>query len=179
MFDPNDINAKDEYWMQRALELAYEAEEKGEVPVGAILIHSEEEYEFASAHNTPIQDNDPTAHAEINAIRRACGYINNYRVLGSTLYVTLEPCSMCAGAIVHARIERVVFGAYDKRAGACGSVMNLLNHPDLNHKVEIRGGVLEEDCSRLMSNFFKEKRGQVICFDGKARKKKEAVTEEE
>lgn len=147
---------QDIYWMQRALELAKQGQAQGEVPVGAVLI--QQDIELAADCNTPISHNDPTCHAEMNVIRKAATRIQNYRLLDTTLYVTLEPCSMCAGAIIQARIKRVVFGAFDLKAGAGGSVINILSMPQLNHHPEITGGVLKEACGSLLTEFFKEKR---------------------
>lgn len=128
----------DERWMQKAIELATEGNKQGEVPVGAVLV--QQGSILAAAYNTPILNQDPTAHAEINVIRQAAQKIGNYRILNSTLYVTLEPCCMCAGAIIQARISRVVFGAFDKKAGGCGSVFNLLAAPEVNHRPNVLGG---------------------------------------
>ena len=146
----------DECWMQQAIQLAQEGEKQGEVPVGALLVQQGKV--LASAYNTPILDKDPTGHAEINVIRKAAQSLNNYRILDSTLYVTLEPCCMCAGAIIQARISRVVFGAFDKKAGACGSVFNMLAAPEVNHHPEVLGGVLQEACSSMLTKFFQAKR---------------------
>lgn len=147
----------DERWMQRAIELAKHAESIGEVPVGAVIVNNDEI--IAEAYNQPIACHDPTAHAEIQALRSAANKIKNYRIAGdNTLYVTLEPCVMCAGAIIHARIQRVVFGAYDPKAGAAGSVFEILGTNKLNHLVDVSGGVLEDQCSELLKNFFKARR---------------------
>lgn len=143
--------------MQYAIALATQAEIMGEVPVGAVIVNNNEI--IAEAYNQPIQNNDPTAHAEIVALRSAAEKIQNYRIVGdNTLYVTLEPCVMCAGAIIHARIKRVVFGAFDPKAGAAGSVFSVLGTEQLNHKVEVQGGVLESECSGLLKSFFKARR---------------------
>jgi tRNA(adenine34) deaminase len=147
---------RDEYWMQCAIKQASQAESQGEVPVGAVLVKDDEL--IASGFNQPIQDTDPTAHAEIVVLRRAANIINNYRIPGTTLYVTLEPCAMCAGAIMHARIERVVFGAYDARAGAVQSVFQLFDETRLNHHVAYCGAVLQDQCSNQMKEFFRNKR---------------------
>ncbi|MCS5708255.1 tRNA adenosine(34) deaminase TadA [Candidatus Berkiella cookevillensis] len=147
---------QDIYWMQRALELAKQGQAQGEVPVGAVLI--QEDTELAAEYNTPISHNDPTCHAEMNVIRKAATRLQNYRLLDTTLYVTLEPCCMCAGAIIQARIKRVVFGAFDLKAGASGSVINILSMPQLNHHPEIVGGILKESCGSLLTEFFKKKR---------------------
>ena len=143
--------------MELALQEAKKAEQIGEVPVGAILVSENEEI-LAAAHNLTIQLVDPTAHAEILALRKAALEINNYRLLNTTLYVTVEPCIMCMGAIVHARISRVVFGATDPKWGAAGSLYNVAEDDRLNHRVEIIAGVRAEDCRRLIQDFFRAKR---------------------
>lgn len=150
--------ASDEQWMQHALNLAREAETHDEVPVGAVVVLSDEI--IGQGWNQPISSCDPTAHAEVVALRAAAGTLNNYRLPGSTLYVTLEPCAMCAGAIVHARVERVVFAVHDPRAGAAGSVFNILQNESLNHRTEISSGIMAEDCRRIIQTFFKNKRGK-------------------
>ncbi len=147
---------QDVYWMHRAIEMAKIGQSKGEVPVGAVLVKDQEA--LALGFNQPIQNQDPTHHAEMQVIRQAAQKIDNYRILDSTLYVTLEPCSMCAGAIIQARIARVVFGAFEPKAGACGSVMNILAHPKLNHHPIVQGGMLEQPCANLLKEFFKLKR---------------------
>jgi len=126
------------------------------VPVGAIIIMNGEV--ISKSHNKSISQNDPTSHAEINALRNAASKVRNYRLTGATLYVTLEPCAMCYGAIVHARITRLVFGAYDPKTGVCGSSIKLHEQACFNHSPEITGGVLEEDCSLILKDFFKERR---------------------
>lgn len=143
-------------WMNLALELARKAEAEGEVPVGAVLVLNGEL--IGEGWNQPISGNDPTAHAEIQAMRDAAQRISNYRLLDTTLYVTLEPCPMCAGAMVHARVSRVVFGATDPRTGAAGSVFNLLQAESLNHQAEVEGGVLAYECSTMLRDFFRKKR---------------------
>jgi tRNA(adenine34) deaminase len=143
-------------WMRHALALARYAEEEGEVPVGAVLVQNGEM--IGEGWNCPIAANDPTAHAEIQAIRAASHSLNNYRLVGTTLYVTLEPCAMCAGAIIQARVRRVVFGAFDPKGGAAGSVLNVLPGDRLNHKVESQGGVLAESCGMIISAFFRARR---------------------
>lgn len=155
-FEVAQVN--DDYWMQRALTLAAEAERCGEVPVGAVIVVNNEE--IASAYNTPITDHDPTAHAELKALRLAGQKIGNYRLVDATLYVTLEPCPMCAGAMVHARVRRLVFGAHDTKTGAAGSCMQLVAHSSLNHQIEITGGVLDAQCADTISGFFKKRREQ-------------------
>ena len=147
----------DKWWMQYALNLAQQAAAEEEVPVGAVIVKDGEL--LAEGWNRPIGDHDPTAHAEIQALRAAAAKVSNYRLPGSTLYVTLEPCPMCAGAIVHARVERVVFGTPDPRTGAGGSIFNLLQAPELNHRCEITAGVLAEACGELLRDFFRKRRG--------------------
>ena len=146
----------DFHWMSRALELAREAERMGEVPVGAVLVFNNEC--VAEAWNQPIAAHDPSAHAEMLALRQAGQKLGNYRLNDTTLYVTLEPCAMCAGAIIHARVARVVYGATDPRAGAGGSVFQILDSGKLNHRVQITGGVLESACTAILQDFFKNKR---------------------
>ena len=146
----------DEQLMKLALQEAQKSKELYEVPVGAIVVMNDEV--ISKAHNQPIFQNDPTSHAEINALRNAANKVGNYRLTGATLYVTLEPCAMCYGAIVHARITRLVFGAYDSKTGVCGSSSNLHEQACFNHTPNIKGGVLEEDCSLILKDFFKEKR---------------------
>ncbi len=148
--------AEDLKWMQAALCEAQRAEVEGEVPVGAVVVR--EGRLVARAHNRPIRLRDPTAHAEILALRRAARKLANYRLTGCDLYVTIEPCAMCASAMTHARIRRVVYGADDPKAGAAGSAFEVLNHRKANHRVEVRGGVLHEDCGRLLREFFRERR---------------------
>ena len=143
---------EDEKWMSLALEQARKAEEEGEVPVGAVLV--KDGLLIAKAHNQPISTNDPTAHAEIQLLRAAGKKLKNYRLTGTSLYVTLEPCAMCLGAIMHARVEHVVFGAYDPKSGVCGSSENLIEAKFFNHKITLTSGVLENECSKLLKNFF-------------------------
>jgi len=142
--------------MRRALELARAAEASGEVPVGAVVV--KDGAIVAEGWNRPIASNDPTAHAEINALRAAGAALGTYRLTGTTLYVTLEPCAMCASAMVHARVARLVFAATDPRAGAAGSVFNIVQHSALNHRVECTAGVLAEECSALLRGFFLARR---------------------
>ncbi|MBS0289866.1 MAG: tRNA adenosine(34) deaminase TadA [Proteobacteria bacterium] len=149
----------DIHWMKVALSLANKAQMQGEVPVGALIV--QDNVLIAQGFNCPIATQDPTSHAEIQAIRNAALIQNNYRLKASTLYVTLEPCAMCAGAIVQARIKRVVFGASDTKAGAAGSVFNVLQHPMLNHRVELTTAVLKEDCAKILVDFFKRRRKQL------------------
>lgn len=143
-------------WMQRAFELAQKAKEHDEVPVGAVIVY--EDKIIGEGWNQPITSHDPTAHAEIIALRDAGNNVGNYRLPDATMYVTLEPCAMCAGAIVHARIAKLVFAAADPKTGACGSIFNLLQTEELNHKVEIDKGIMEDECRLLIQTFFKEKR---------------------
>ena len=146
----------DEHWMSIAFEEALKAQELGEVPVGAVIVNNDGI--VAKAHNQPISKNDPTSHAEINAIRIAAKKLSNYRLSNCNLYVTLEPCAMCYGAIIHARISKLIFGAYDLKTGVCGSSINLHKKECFNHTPEIKGGVLEEDCSKILKDFFRDKR---------------------
>lgn len=149
--------ACDEFWMQHALSLADKAEALGEVPVGAVLVHDGKV--LAEGYNQPIHNQDSTAHAEIQVLRTAGKVVGNYRLpADTTLYVTLEPCPMCAGAMVHARVARLVFGAFDPRSGAAGTVMNIANHKDLNHRLQISGGIMEQACASRLKSFFKVRR---------------------
>jgi tRNA(adenine34) deaminase len=148
--------ASDETWMGEALALARDAASRGEVPVGAIVVR--DGAIVGRGGNAPIAHNDPTAHAEIAALREAGRVLGNYRLPGCTLYVTLEPCAMCAGAIMHARIARLVFGASDPKTGACGSVVNLFGEPRLNHHTSVEGGVAADACSALLTRFFAGRR---------------------
>ena len=146
----------DEKWMALAIEQAKLAEAMGEVPVGAVLVQDDQL--ITSAHNQPITTNDPTAHAEIQLLRKAGEKLNNYRLSNTTLYVTLELCTMCLGAMIHARISRVVFGAYDQKTGVCGSCQDLSTSECFNHEIEISGGVLADECKALLQKFFKARR---------------------
>jgi len=148
----------DEYYMREALSLAHAAECLGEVPVGALVVRDGEI--IGRGFNSPIGESDPTAHAEIAALRDAARRVGNYRLPGATLYVTLEPCAMCAGAILHARIARVVYGARDPKTGVHGSVVDLFAVERLNHHTSVEGGVLAEECSRALSAFFAARRAQ-------------------
>ncbi|WP_096360763.1 tRNA adenosine(34) deaminase TadA [Sulfuricaulis limicola] len=148
--------ARDEAYMRRALDLARHAEQAGEVPVGAVVVVNDEV--IGEGWNQPIVSHDPTAHAEIVALRAAATRMKNYRLTDTTLYVTLEPCAMCAGAIVQARVARVVYGAADPKAGAAGSVFNFLESPSLNHRAQVMGGMLAEECSALLRKFFEARR---------------------
>jgi len=142
--------------MRMALEQAAIAQAHGEVPVGAVLIRADEV--IATGANCPIRSNDPTAHAEIEALRAGGKMLGSYRLTDTTLYVTLEPCAMCASAIVHARVRRVVFGAWDPRAGAAGSIIDVFALPGLNHRVDVFGGVLMEECGERLRQFFGDRR---------------------
>lgn len=146
----------DSLFMRRALELASRAEAAGEVPVGAVLV--KDGAIIAEGWNHPISGRDPTSHAEIEAMRAGARALDSYRLSGTTLYVTLEPCPMCAAAMVHARIARLVFGAWDTRVGAAGSVFNLVSAPELNHRVDAFGGVLKDECGALLRKFFAQRR---------------------
>ena len=156
MHEMHEIQGMDEKWMERALQLAHKAQDQNEVPVGAIIVKDEQI--IASGWNQVIANTDPTAHAEVVALRAAALNLNNYRLPGTTLYVTLEPCPMCAMAIVHARVDRVVFATADPRTGAAGSVFGLLDSPLLNHQCEFTGGVLQQRCADLLVDFFKSRR---------------------
>ena len=147
----------DEHYMCLALDQARAAEDAGEVPVGAIVVSSTGEV-LGVGNNQVLRTNDPTAHAEIVALRAAGLTLGNYRLLGCTLFCTLEPCAMCAGAILHARISRLVFAARDPKAGACGSALSVMNHPALNHRAEVTEGILAEECSGMLTNFFRARR---------------------
>jgi tRNA(adenine34) deaminase len=150
-------SSADEVWLQAALTQAIEAQAAGEVPIGAIVLGPDMTL-IAMGQNRVIRDHDPTAHAEIVALRAAGATLQNYRLEQCSLYVTLEPCAMCAGAMVHARIGRLVFGAFDPKAGAVGSVLTVLNHPQLNHRIEVTGGILAEECGDLLRRFFQSRR---------------------
>ena len=143
-------------FMARALELAREAEQAGEVPVGAVIV--KDGVIVGEGWNRPISTNDPTAHAEIVALRAAAQKLGSYRLLDTTLYVTLEPCPMCAGAMVHARVKRLVYAAADPRAGAAGTIFNIVEHPSLNHRVECEAGLMAEECGTMLRAFFQGRR---------------------
>lgn len=145
-------------FMQAALDLAMQAADNGEVPVGAIIVKDGEI--IGRGSNAPISLSDPSAHAEMLAIRNAASILGNYRLVGCTLYVTLEPCAMCTGVIQHARLSKVVYGASDPKTGACGSVVNLMSETKLNHHTEVHGGVLAEECGAILSAFFKQRRNK-------------------
>ena len=144
--------------LRAAIAEAQAAETSGEVPVGAVVVHNNQI--IGRGQNRVLRDSDPTAHAEIVALREAGLALKNYRLEDCTLYATLEPCAMCAGAILHARIARLVYAAADPKAGACGSVLSVMNHPQLNHKVEVTSGLLAEECGQMLTNFFLERRGK-------------------
>ena len=154
---PVGITEDDAHWMRRALELARSAQAQGEVPVGAVVVLNDAV--IGEGWNRPIGAHDPTAHAEVVAIRAAAAHFNNYRLTNATLYVTLEPCLMCAGAMVHARIARLVYGAADSACGAAGSAFDLLGGAPLNHRVAVTGGVLQDICSEELRAFFHARRG--------------------
>lgn len=147
----------DKNFMLQAIELARQGEKQGEVPVAAIVVNEEQQI-TAQAHNQPIRLHDPTAHAEIIALRQAGKTSQNYRLTNQTMYVTLEPCAMCATALVHARIKRLVFGAFDSQRGACGSAINILSEPYHNHQVVCQGGLLAKTCEKMLHDFFKKRR---------------------
>ena len=151
-----NFSEKDEHWMRHALQLAERAAREQEVPVGAVLVLDDEI--IGEGYNSPITHRDPSAHAEIIALRNGAKSISNYRLLNTTLYVTLEPCIMCAGAMVHARVQRLVFGAKDPKSGAIESASQVLDFPFLNHRVNYAGGLLADHCGRVLSNFFWDRR---------------------
>jgi tRNA(adenine34) deaminase len=151
----------DAAWMELALEQAALAAAAGEVPVGALVIKDGEV--IGCGHNRNLLENDPTAHAEIVAMRQAAARLGNHRLNGCVMVATIEPCSMCAGALIHARIARLVYGASDPKAGAAGSVLQIINHPSLNHRMEVTAGVLAGKCSDILQEFFRRKRQQSTC----------------
>ena len=152
---PKKINT-DSYWMQIALHEAKKAEDIGEIPVGAVIIRDNEI--IAGGHNLSIANKDPTAHAEIIAIRNACRSEGNYRLPETTIYVTLEPCTMCLGAMIHARIERLVFGATDSKSGVIGGAISLNKETFFNHSIQVSGGIMEEECGYILKEFFRKRR---------------------
>ena len=156
MSEPVADSKDDTYWMKHALLLAEQAADSGEVPVGAVLVSDNQI--IAEGWNQPIGLHDPTAHAEVVTLRKAGLALANYRLPGTTLYVTLEPCAMCASAMIHARIERLVYGAKDPRAGVAESVTNLYAEPWHNHSVTVEGGVLAQPCGQILKDFFKQRR---------------------
>jgi tRNA(adenine34) deaminase len=146
----------DEHWMDLALVEASAAREAGEVPVGAVIVRDQQV--VATGQNRNLRDHDPSAHAEIVALRNAGAALGNHRLEGCEMYVVIEPCAMCAGALVHARLKRLIYGASDPKAGAVASVMNVLNHPQLNHRMEVTAGVLKERCAETLKDFFRQRR---------------------
>ena len=146
----------DELWMEEALREARRAESMGEVPVGAVVVRDGQV--IARAGNRNLTDNDPTAHAEVLALRQAGAAVGNHRLLDCEMFVTIEPCPMCAGALVHARLKRLIYGADDPKAGAVASALQVLNHPQLNHRMEVTHGVLAARCMDLLQDFFRRKR---------------------
>ncbi len=156
--DEPDIQPEDLDHLRAAIAEAQSAEASGEVPVGAVVVHRNQI--IGRGQNRVLRDHDPTAHAEIVALRAAGLHLRNYRLSDCTLYATLEPCAMCAGAILHARIARLVYAAPDPKAGACGSVLSVINHPRLNHKVEVVSGLLAEECGAILQNFFRMRRAE-------------------
>ncbi|MCK0164667.1 tRNA adenosine(34) deaminase TadA [Marinobacter sp. S6332] len=154
-----DLHKDDDYWMARALTLAAQGASLGEVPVGAVVVRDGKE--LGTGFNLPISGCDPTAHAEICALRDAAARVGNYRLTGATLYVTLEPCTMCVGAIVHSRISRLVYGAREPKAGAVESARRTLDEPHLNWQVDVVGGILQDECSQIISNFFSHRRAEI------------------
>lgn len=149
---------RDIFWMCEALAEAQSAAQSGEVPVGAVVLYRNEV--IGRGQNRVLRDTDPTAHAEIVAMRAAAQALHNYRLTDCELYVTLEPCAMCAGAMIHARLQRLVYAASDPKAGAAGSVLDVLNHPRLNHQMQIAGGVLADKCGKTLRRFFRERRSK-------------------
>ncbi|HEV7673500.1 MAG TPA: tRNA adenosine(34) deaminase TadA [Candidatus Angelobacter sp.] len=154
-------SGEDAAWMELALDQAQLAAAAGEVPVGALVIKDGEI--LGRGYNRNLLDNDPTAHAEIVALRQAAARMGNHRLVGCTMVATIEPCSMCAGALIHARIARLVYGATDPKAGAAGSTVQVINHPSLNHRMEVTAGVLAGKCSEILQKFFRQKRQDSIC----------------
>ena len=147
---------RDEQWMKIAIDEAHLAMDENEIPIGAVLVKNNKL--IAKAHNQPIINSDPTAHAEIEVLRKAGEILHNYRLPKTTLYVTLEPCTMCFGAMIHARIERLVFGVQDPKSGVCGSSIDLSSESIFNHQISVSGGVLEKDCKKILQSFFKLRR---------------------
>lgn len=152
------LNLQDQHWMKLAIQQAKLAEKIGEIPVGAVLVQDNKL--IANAHNQPISNNDPTAHAEIQLLRKAGEKLNNYRLPNTTLYVTLEPCAMCLGAMIHARVSRIVFGTFDEKTGVCGSCQDLSTSECFNHSIEVEGGILANECKDLLQQFFKSRRNK-------------------
>ena len=154
-----ELPTHDQLFMQRAIELAQQAEAINEIPVGAVVVYQRKI--IGEGFNQSITLHDPSAHAEMQAIRQAGQYLNNYRLIGCSLYVTLEPCSMCAGLLVHSRIKRLIYGASDTKTGAAGSVFNLVTNEKLNHQIEVNAGVMGKQCSEILSAFFKRRRQEI------------------
>jgi tRNA(adenine34) deaminase len=171
--DASDASARDRRFMAMAQAAAENARRAGEVPVGAVIVRGDEV--IATGFNHPIRGHDPSAHAEMVALRAAAQALQNYRLPGCELYVTLEPCLMCAGAIMHARIARVVFGASDPKTGACGSVVDMFANERLNHHASVTGGVLADECGRALQNFFAERR-RLAREERDARRAREAAS---
>ena len=163
----------DLHWMQYALQLADKAEQSGEIPVGAVLV--KDGVVLGEGWNQSIQLNDPSAHAEMIAIRQAAEKIGNYRLIDCTLYVTLEPCAMCAGLLVHSRVKRLVFGAKDAKTGAAGSVLDIVRHPVLNHQLDVMDGPLAQQCADKLSEFFRRRRAEQKAL--KQQEKQQSVRE--
>ncbi|HTD21802.1 MAG TPA: tRNA adenosine(34) deaminase TadA [Terriglobales bacterium] len=151
------MSISDELWMEEALREALRAQANDEVPVGAVILHQKKI--IGRGYNRNRVDSDPSAHAEIVALREAGGFLGNHRLEGCEMFVTIEPCAMCCGALVHARLARLVYGADDPKAGAVRSIMQVINHPKLNHQMEIIGGVLAGKCTQMMQAFFQQRRG--------------------
>jgi tRNA(adenine34) deaminase len=171
------MDVTDNSFMQLAIAEAHAAEAAGEVPVGAIIISPTGEI-IGRGNNHVLRTSDPTAHAEIVALREAGRVLGNYRLIDCTLYCTLEPCAMCAGAILHARIARLVFAARDPKAGACGSVLSVMNHPALNHRVEVVEGILAQECSTMLTTFFRGRRAaQTVATNSASDLVTEAITD--
>ncbi|NMP31078.1 tRNA adenosine(34) deaminase TadA [Thalassotalea sp. M1531] len=154
-----EFSALDHKFMSRAIELAQIAESHNEIPVGAVVVYHGEI--IGEGYNRSIMDNDPSAHAEMMAIRQAGKNIANYRLIDCTLYVTLEPCPMCAGLLVHSRIDKVIFATKDEKTGAAGSVFNLTQHEKLNHQINVNEGLMQAECATMLSNFFKRRRKEI------------------
>ncbi|MVF14187.1 tRNA adenosine(34) deaminase TadA [Ketobacter sp. MCCC 1A13808] len=152
----NSFSQQDVHWMQRALQLAQQAADQQEVPVGAVIVRDEQV--LGEGYNCPISTCDPSAHAEMVALRKACEYERNYRIPGATLYVTVEPCSMCAGALLHGRVDRIVFGTPEPKAGAVISAQQFFDQPFVNYRIQYQGGCLEPECSQMMTDFFEQRR---------------------
>jgi len=169
---------QDEAFMRLAIAEAHAAEAAGEVPVGAIVVSTTGEV-VGRGNNQVLRTNDPTAHAEIVALRSAGLALGNYRLLGCTLYVTLEPCAMCAGAILHARIARLVYAAADPKAGACVSVLSVMNHPALNHRVDVAEGLLAGECSTMLTGFFRARRAAQALQTAETNSASDLVTEDQ